>query len=593
MVSIITLFAILILIHAFSTRTSDLILGVTPLLFAYSYDGAFVLANLGEQSKPFSDFTSVNIDAAAHTYLHSPEVIGMYRAFVFDPHHMFAICLMVLTFLLFRRALNFRSRIVAGSALFLLGGIAGHSAFVAYTAILWIGLWLLIELLRGQAPILKDFKFLGFASVVILSYAFFYFRFPGFFEIAKSDLSISMVSQSMLFILIDFGAPLMLGVLGLVWGIKKKDWRVLPLAILLLVSFGQLFFSYFPDWPDDISMKVGHSIYIALACLGAHFFSKQAAGSARRRIATVAFAVICVPAVPTLIMDWYTLQQTGNTQTTTLINHDDLEACEWINKSLSQDAVVQSFPIKEGIAFYSLIPTFAQRRTALGDPMHSRIFQGDSERSANRSNLINLMFFTSSPDISWLIARNLGVHYIYFGSTEKRLFSDKHTKFRDPRFFSKVYAKREVRIFQVLPEGDSLDRSQDSYDEETDTSAVSTALTEGFVEMKNVDIWHSLRWKGKSGAIMSLDSQYEFSGVLLFRIFVRETVPLELRAGGLHKVLKLEPGWRWIELDDITLEKGMNRFTFNLIKDKARMFQISNVTYFGRQVHTNLSAVFP
>ncbi|MCI0614047.1 hypothetical protein L0244_13765, partial [bacterium] len=103
----------------------------------------------------------------------------------------------------------------------------------------------------------------------------------------------------------------------------------------------------------------------------------------------------------------------------------------------------------------------------------------------------------------------------------------------------------------------------------------------------------SLRWKGKSGAIMSLDSQYEFSGVLLFRIFVRETVPLELRAGGLHKVLKLEPGWRWIELDDITLEKGMNRFTFNLIKDKARMFQISNVTYFGRQVHTNLSAVFP
>jgi hypothetical protein len=592
-VSIITLFAILILIHAFSTRTSDLILGVTPLLFAYSYDGAFVLANLREQSKPLSDFSSMNIDAAARTYLQSPTVIGIYRAFVFDPHHMFAICLMVLAFLLFRRALHFHSKIVAGSALFLLGGIAGHSAFIAYTAIAWIGLWLLVEIFRGQASIIKDLKFLGFAMLVFLSYAFFYFGFPGFFEIGKSDLSISIVSRSMLFVVIDFGAPLVLGLLGLILGIKKKDWRVLPLAILLLVSFSQLFFTYFPDWPDDISMKVGHSIYIALACLTAHFFSKQAVGSSRRRLATVAFAVICFPAVPTLIMDWYSLQQTSNLRTTTVVTHDDLEACEWINNSLPRDAVVQSFPIKEGIAFYSLIPTFAQRRTALGDPMHARIFQGDSERTTNRNNLIRLMFHTSSSDLSWLIARNLEIGYIYFGSTERKLFSERQSKFRDPQFFSRVYAKGKVRIFQVLPDSNISEKYPDSYDEKSDTNAVLAGLENGFVKMKSQDIWHSLRWEGESGAILALNSRNQFNGVLLFRIFVPESMRLELQSNQFSELIDLEPGWRWIELKDILLEKGINKLSFNLGKGQTKVFQISDVTYFGRQLNTNLSTVLP
>lgn len=587
LVSLITLFAILILIHAFATRTSDLILGVTPLLFAYSYDGALVLAHLKGEARPWWEFSSMNIDAAGRTQFGSSEVIGIYRAFVFDPHHMFAICLMVLTFLLFRRALYSNSRIAAATGLFLLGGIAGHSAFIAYTAVLWIVLWLLIEVLRGQASFLKEFRFLSFASVMVLSYAVFYFRFPGFFEIGKSDLQFTFMSHSTLFVLIDFGALLAIGALGLFLGIKKKDWRILPLAILLLVGFGQLLFTYFPEWPHDLSMKAGHSIYIALACLGAHFFSKQPSGSSRRRLATVAFAAISLPALPTLIMDWYSLQQTANVKTSTLITHEDLEACDWIDKNLPADSVVQSFPVRHGSAFYSLIPTFAQRRTAFGDVMHSRIFQGDLERNRNRRKLVNLMFLTNSSETSWLIAHNLSIDYVYIGTAEKRLFSDKLAKFRDSPFFKKVYAKRELRVFQVVPKKEVPGEYLDSYDEHTDTSVVHAALEDGFVQMQGLDYWNPLQWKGKSGATLSLNTQSEFTGALLFQIYVREPIRLEMRSGDFRGVITLQPGWRWIELEELNLAKGKNRVQFNLVKVKPKMFQISEVLFFGRQLYSN------
>ncbi len=583
-VSLITLFAIMILIHAFSTRTTDLILGVTPLLFAYSYDGAFVLAKLRQLAMPWSDFTSMNIDAAARVHFSSSEVIGIYRAFVFDPHHMFAICLMVVSFLLFRRVLNSPSRIVAGAALFLLGGIAGHSAFIAYTAISWIGLWLLIELLRGQASFLREPRFLIVASLIVLFYAILYFKFPGFFEIGKSDLRIRMVTQSNLFLLIDFGAAVAIGGLGLFLGIKKKDWRILPLAILLMVGFGQLFFVYFPAWPHDLSMKTGHSVYIALACLGAHFFSKQASGSIRRKLAILAFAALSLPALPTLIMDWYSLQQTENVETTTLVTHDDLKACEWINENLPKDSIVQPIPSRSGNAFYSLIPTFAQRRTVLGDPMHSRIFQGDLERIRNRRMMVNLLFLTSSAEVSWLVARNLGIDYIYIGTSEGKPFRDKQAKFRDLKYFQKIYSGREVRIFQVLPENTAATGLMDSYDEQIDTSIVSAELENGFAQMKDPGVWSPSQWRGRSGAVLSLSTPKRFTGVLLFHMYVLESATLEVLAEKAHGPIKVEPGWRWIELDEVALEKGRNRLRFKLEMNNPQVFQISEIIFFGRAI---------
>ncbi|HSE41776.1 MAG TPA: hypothetical protein VLH08_13515, partial [Acidobacteriota bacterium] len=298
-ITITALFSILILIHAFSTRTTDLLMAATPLLFAYSYDGIIVLANLQQSAQPLSKFTSVNIDAAARTYLSTPEVIGVYRAFVFDPHHMFAICLMTLSFLLFKRSLHKPSWIVAASALFLLGAIAGHSAFIAYTAVSWIVVWLTIELIRGKASFLMDKKFIISALGIISFYTFIYFGSPGLYETDSSNLDFGLLPKSSGFMFIDFGALLILGSLGLFLAIKKKDDRVLPIAILLVVGLIQLFFTFFPEWPNDLSMKTGHSISIALACLGAHFFSKQASGSKRRRIAKLGFAFLILPALPT------------------------------------------------------------------------------------------------------------------------------------------------------------------------------------------------------------------------------------------------------------------------------------------------------
>jgi hypothetical protein len=578
-IALVGLFSILILIHAFSTRTSDLIMAVTPLLFAYSYDGALVLANLKQSEKPFSEFTSINIDAAGRTYFDLPEVIGVYRGFVFDPHHMFAICLMILSFLLFRRVLRNPSWIVGSSALFLLGGVAGHSAFVAYTGVLWIAIWLLIEVLKNNVKLLKDRKFLFVAGCILLFYTVFYFRFPGFYQMDKTRLDIGLLPQSSLFLLIDFGALLILGTLGLVLGIKKRDGRILPLAVLLLVGFCQLLFTYFPEWPHDLSMKTGHSISIALACLSAHFFSKQAAGTMRRRIAKLGFVFVIFPALPTLAMDWYNLQQPKDVQQNTLISKEDLAACEWVNENLPDNAVVQSFPFRDGYAFYSLIPTFAERRTALGDPMHSRIFQGSYESSTNRRRLINLLFLTESSEIAWLVGHDLGVEYIYTGPTERKLFLDKQAKFRDTKHFEKIYANRLVRIFKLNPR---LDVQMDSYDEKRDQSIVNIRFDSSFNQLWNENIWKPVEWAGISGAGLFLNTQHEFSGVLIFRIRSTKRTRLEVHFGQHLQAIQIEPEWQWIELNDLKLSKGINNLQFIMPNSDHQRFLISDVFFFGR-----------
>jgi hypothetical protein len=578
-IALISLFSILILIHAFSTRTSDLMMAVTPLLFAYSYDGALVLANLKQNERPFSEFTSVNIDAAGRTYLNLPEVIGVYRGFVFDPHHMFAICLMILSFLLLRRALRSLSWFVASAALFLLGGVAGHSAFVAYTAVIWIALWLLIEVFKGNATFLKDRKFLCAAAFIFLFYAVFYFRFPGFYQMDKTRLDIGLLPQSSLFLLIDFGALLILGTLGLVLGIKKRDGRILPLVVLLFVGFCQLLFTYFPEWPHDLSMKTGHSISIALACLSAHFFSKQAAGTIRRRIAKLGFAFVIFPALPTLAMDWYNLQQPKDLRQNTLISKEDLEACEWVNENLPDDAVVQSFPFRDGYAFYSLIPTFAERRTALGDAMHSRIFQSDTESDRNRRKLINLLFLTESSEIAWLVGHDLGIEYIYTGPIERKLFLSKQGKFRDTKHFEKVYANRLVRIFKLNPK---IDVRLDSYDEKRDRSIVDVQFGSGLNQMWNENVWKPLEWSGISGSEISLNTEQEFSGVLIFRIRTAKRARLEVYFNELHEPIQIDPEWQWIELDNLKLAKGVNNLQFVLPNNNHQRFLISEVFFFGR-----------
>lgn len=157
----------------------------------------------------------------------------------------------------------------------------------------------------------------------------------------------------------------------------------------------------------------------------------------------------------------------------------------------------------------------------------------------------------------------------------------KHAKFRDGQFFQKVYAKRNVRVFRVVSENGN--HYLDTYDEQTDTSEVQATLTGGFKPMKNLDYWNPLQWRGKSGAALHLNSMGEFAGVFLFRIYVREPVRLEMSAGPLRGFIDLNPGWRWIELEQLDLQKAQNELQFQLAKSNSKTFQISEVIFFGRK----------
>ncbi len=452
-VSILSLFQWIL---RFASTPRAAIFAVVIVLFAYSYDGLLVLQKLIKENKTFWEFTRYNVDAATRWFFGPPEIDGYYRAFLYNPQHLFALSMIVTFFVLIQRSFQQPNLKPFLAGVFLIGGLPGHSAFLGYATAIWVPLWLIISRPSGLGTLLKR-PILWLACFAIIAFYFVaYFCYPALYDPVKSGLLVSVdekfLHNSFLVLFFSFGPLLVFGVTGIVLALKNNDRRLIPPSLLLFVSVCNIFFVSEAAGRSDIAVKLGYTSILSLAALTGYSFSYLKWKTISEKILFLVIGVILLAALPTIGMEWYNAQDITNKRWLTWIKYSDKKACDWIRNSLPADAIVQSWPVYDSVGKFTLLPSFAQRRTAVGDPMHAALFEVDQNQYQEDRFLINLLFQNKNPYLTYKIACNLGIQYIYFGPKERRAFDDSGLeRFQDPNLFKTVYNQEGVSIFQLAP----------------------------------------------------------------------------------------------------------------------------------------------
>jgi uncharacterized membrane protein len=166
--------------------------------------------------------------------------------------------------------------------------------------------------------------------------------------------------------------------------------------------------------------------------------------------------VLIAVGLPTTIVDSFNTQDINNRgmgpgrfRWTIIVTPEELEAFRWLRNETAVDAVVQMDPIAHGRETWSQLPTFAWRRMAAAKPISLMNIPEYDQRSRQ----VHAMYASADADAAALIARQLGIDYIFIGPAEQeRNPAASLAKFgKRPDLFEPVFANASTRIYAMRP----------------------------------------------------------------------------------------------------------------------------------------------
>jgi hypothetical protein len=162
--------------------------------------------------------------------------------------------------------------------------------------------------------------------------------------------------------------------------------------------------------------------------------------------------VILAVGAPTTVLDTFNAQDIGNRRPgpgfrwTLWTTPAQQEAFAWLRANTADDDIVQMEPIVRGREHWTLIPSFAGRRMAAGQPISLLPIP----EYTRRSDEVRALFSTPSAEDAWNIARRLQLDYLYVDQEDVAAYPEGVRKFEDnPQRFERVFANAEVRIYRV------------------------------------------------------------------------------------------------------------------------------------------------
>jgi hypothetical protein len=171
----------------------------------------------------------------------------------------------------------------------------------------------------------------------------------------------------------------------------------------------------------------------------------------------VAAAIAAVLAgTPTTAIDVYNAQDTANVSEgpigpwTVSISPDQQAGLAWIRRATPQTAIVQMEPTVRDRSTWSLIPSFAERRMAAGQPIS--LLGGTSRGSEylERSARVRTMYATTDARQAWEIGRALRIDYFWVDGVERAAYGPGVAKFDGrPELFTPVFRSGDVRIYRL------------------------------------------------------------------------------------------------------------------------------------------------
>jgi hypothetical protein len=249
-------------------------------------------------------------------------------------------------------------------------------------------------------------------------------------------------------LMMSLGPLLVPAAIGL-WRLPQRAWPALAGAILGLLVF---YFVRLSVEGSYIGFRAGQLLQLALPGLAALFFARVW----RWRGGAVLIAIVLLAiGLPTTLIDTYNAQDIGNRRMgpgfhwTIALTPDEQAAYRWIHRETPRNAIVQMDPIAHGRETWSQLPTFARRRMAAARPISLMNIPAYLERSRKAHR----MYADPSAETAVLLARELGINYVFVGPAEEKANDASALAKFDNRddLFTPVFANASTRIYEIRP----------------------------------------------------------------------------------------------------------------------------------------------
>ena len=246
---------------------------------------------------------------------------------------------------------------------------------------------------------------------------------------------------------LSLGPVLVPAVAGLYRGRTELERRALAIGATG-VGLG-LFLLYFVRISEAswVGFRAGQILQVSIPLLLARAFERLPAAPG------IALAAgILIVGLPTTLVDTYNAQDISNRSPgpgfrwTLWVTRSQQDAFEWIRDNTRPTELVQMEPIVRGREHWTLIPSFAGRRMAAGQPISLL----PSPEYKARSEQVQELFATANVPAALNIARRLRIAYVYVDQTDVAAYPQGVRKFAEnPAAFEQVFGNSEARVYRV------------------------------------------------------------------------------------------------------------------------------------------------
>ena len=433
--------------HPFAALT-----GVVLTIVAPSAEGLAAIADLLRRGRSLSELRELNIDAIASWAFKGLRVDDLPRSMWYNPQHSVA-CALGLLALPVAIAAGVRASapaiLLAGTAL---GAAVAFNPFVGAMLSAVYAAGVLLDAWRSRADprlILRH----GVAAIPVVA-ALGWCALNQVAEGAGGALHFGPFGPArnapIITFLLSFGPLLMALAIGL-W--PSRSVPLTPMGASLAGIALSVFLMFFLTLTVDlfwVGFRTGQIVFILAPAIVARGFALL--WRARLPILAVIMALgVFAIGFPTTVIDAYNAQDVANRAMgpgfhwTVRITPAEQEAFEWIKRNTAPDAVVQAEPIVRGRETWSLIPTFAERRMAAGNPISLLAIP----EYAAGSEQVRHIYAGPDANAAWQQAKQMAIDYLFVDTLERTTYPAVAKFDAHPELFAPVYRNTDVSIYAI------------------------------------------------------------------------------------------------------------------------------------------------
>jgi len=422
-------------------------------LVAPSFEGTYEILKFLRRGIPLSALADVNIDALTAWDFHGLRIDGLVRSMWYTPQHTTSFALGLIAVIVATR-LPDRAR----PAAYALTGLAlGLSVIMnpllgaAFCAI--YGAAVMFDVVTRRLPPTALVEQLLAVVPVALALGWCLVNRMG--DVAGAHLSVGWLydarNSPVLTLFLSLGGLLIPAAVGC-WPWPRLELRrVVPALAGVVVGLGLLYLVWLTDrsW---VGFRAGNILQVTLPLLAA----RGIAGlwdAGRRGTVTAGVALLFLAGAPTTLIDTYNAQDIGNLRMgpgfpwTITLSPAQQAACTWIRQTTPSRTVVQADPLARDRQNWSVIPTFAGRRMAVGQAL-PLLPEPQQEGGKERAHAI---LVTEPLEGAHDDARSLGIDYFWFDGDDlrARLGANPSRFLARPDLFTLAFRQDDVFVYRV------------------------------------------------------------------------------------------------------------------------------------------------